>query len=262
MIASNLDLIPLRLDEYMGLGRLTPAKLRASFERVANQADKIMSISHFSKRELCDLLYVDKRKVEVIYLATDPKFSTTGNHASATHVPTRFIFTLGGSEPRKNVKTVVEAYNLLPPKLQAEYPLLIAGGVWHGRPLESLKVNSHVQLLGYVSEDDLAVLYKHSTAFVFASIYEGFGFTILEAMASGTPVISANSSSLAEVAGDAALLFDPTDTTTLTQHLQTLLTDPKMRQKLAVSGSRQVKKFSWTESAKKLHTLLTDKVIA
>lgn len=257
MVASNLDLIPLRLDEYKDLGRFSPAKLQAVFERVARQADKIMSISQFSKRELCDLLHADESKVEVIYLAADPKFSAADSQQPTGQYPPRFILTIGGSEPRKNVQTVADAYNLLPPKLQAEYPLLIAGGKWHGKQLEPLQVNPHVRLLGYVSEDDLAALYKQSSAFVFASRYEGFGFTILEAMASGTPVISANSSSLPEVTGDAALLFAPDDTAALSQHLKQVLTDSKVRQRLTVAGTKQTKKFSWSASAQKLHQLLT-----
>lgn len=259
IIVSDLDLIPLVLDEYKKLGRLKESQVRASFQAAADRADAFMSISEFSKRELVLLLRIEPAKVEVIYLAPDNKFTDKPDRDGVflKTLPKSFLLTLGGSEPRKNVKTVVAAYSLLPPDLQARFPLLIVGGEWHGIPLEQLQLNDNIQLLGYVDEDALAALYRNSTAFIFASRYEGFGFTILEAMASGTAVISSNSSSLAEVAGQAALLFDPEDIKMLGSHIESVLAEPQLREKLIGLGKQQAEKFTWETSAEKLYALLT-----
>jgi glycosyltransferase involved in cell wall biosynthesis len=256
MIASNLDLIPLVLDEYKGLGRLSFEQQKQEFERVASSADAFVSISDFSKHELCSALAVPEERVSVIYLAADPRFTTGQPSASTLTLPNAFIFTIGGSEPRKNVAAVVGAFSKLPERLQRTFPLLIAGGEWHGRSLDPLKVNPNVTTLGYVSEDDLLALYEHAAAFVFASTYEGFGFTILEAMACGTPVLSATGSSLDEVAGEAAITFHPSDVTGLRKSLERVLSDEQLRQDMSAKGTSQSAQFSWEKSALQLHALL------
>jgi glycosyltransferase involved in cell wall biosynthesis len=253
MIASNLDLIPLKLDEYK---TLSPGQLR-EIERTAASADAFMSISAYSKQELCDTLGVDPQKIQVIHLAADPLFDGSAP-ASALELPPTFIFTMGGSEPRKNVTAVAQVFARLPKDLQKTYPLLIAGGSWHGRPLDALELTPHIKTLGYVSDADLAYLYAHATAFVFASSYEGFGFTILEAMAYGTPTLSATGSSLDEVAGQATLRFEPNDIATLERQLRTVLTKPDVRKKLQVAGKKRSQEFSWSKSAHQLHALLTN----
>lgn len=255
MIASNLDLIPLKFDEYKNL---SPRQVE-EFKHTARAADAFMSISEYSKQELCATLTVDPQKVHVIHLAADPLFDGTSRPASFD-LPPSFIFTIGGSEPRKNVDTIAKAYAQLPLALQKSYPLLIVGGSWHGRPLDPLRLSPHIQTLGYVSDTDLASLYAHATAFVFASQYEGFGFTLLEAMAYGTPVLSATGSSLDEVAGAATLSFEPNDADSLATFLQDVLTKPAVRKKLQVASHKRAQVFSWAKSAKQLHALLTDMV--
>src|SRR6185503_11785173 len=106
-----------------------------------------------------------------------------------------------------------------------------------------------VRLLDYVPETDLAGLYSGARAFVYPSLYEGFGFPVLEAMACGTPVICANTSSLPEVAGDAALLVDPTDTAALAAAIDRVLADPALCAELAAKGRAQAQKFSWERTA-------------
>lgn len=251
MIASNLDLIPLVLDEYKDftLGQLE--EIRST----AMMADEFISISQFSKDELHKLLGVEKSKIHVIHLAADKTLAAPAKRNP--NIPKQFIFTIGGSEPRKNVITVARAFAELPEKVQKQYPLLIAGGEWHGRSLKSLHLSPYIHTLGYIDDSTLSYLYQHATAFVFASRYEGFGFTILEAMAAGTPVINAKGSSLDEVAGNATLTFSPLDVHGLAKTINRTLSDDKLRHNLIRKGYRQVKKFSWNNSAKKLHELLT-----
>lgn len=258
MIASNLDLIPITLDEYGLLGGgILEQKNR--YKKVVTIADKIVSISEFSKNELCRKLEVPYDKVVVVPLAPDPTFTEDSvvKLSQLRTPPKSYFLTLGGSEPRKNVATVVKAFCLLPIDLQKRYPLFIVGGTWHGHSLGMFKKSKYITCLGYVTDAELKTLYQNSTAFIFASKYEGFGFTILEAMASGAPVISANNTSLAEVAGDSALLFDANDAMDLAGKMGLVLSDEKLRKGLVARGRRRARAFSWQASAKRLHETLT-----
>lgn len=257
MIASNLDLIPITLDEYKNLGRNTPEEQLEEYKRVSTLADQFISISRYSKEELSAAIGVPKKKISVLYLAADNSFSAPTIEVKKDNTPkNKYILTIGGSEPRKNVQKIIDAYKLLPKKTQKEYGLTIAGGKWHGRKLEGIK-SSNITQLGYVSDESLPSLYKNATAFVFASKYEGFGFTILEAMASGTPVINARGSSLDEVAGKATLNFNPDDPHELAEKITHLLKNKELQSKLIELGHKQNKKFSWEKSGKQLHRILT-----
>jgi glycosyltransferase involved in cell wall biosynthesis len=257
MIASNLDLIPLVLDEYKTLDRLTAGGQRKEFERVARIADAFMSISNFSKSELVNTLQVSSDKITVIPLAPDPHFLTTIRTSQfSVDLPKQFIMTIGGNEPRKNVGIVVQAFTQLPSQLQAQFPLLIVGRAWHGLPLKDLEKNTNIITLGYVDDSNLALMYQRTAAFIFASKYEGFGFTILEAMACGAPVLSATGSSLDEVMGSAAVPFEATKSEELAHKLEEILLHPSKRKTLVKSGFAHVKNFSWKISAKRLHDLL------
>lgn len=254
MIASNLDLIPLKFETYKRLS----ARLLEIIHQAADTADHFVSISEYSKRELCHLLPIKPKNVTVIPLAADPQFDGKPKPKPAD-LPKQFIFTMGGSEPRKNVAMVAEAFSRLPKDLQAAYPLLVAGGAWHNHSLKPLTMHKHVKTLGYVDDTLLASLYANATAFVFASKYEGFGFNVIEAMAFGTPVLSATGSSLDEVTNRAALTFHPDDVNTLTRHLERVLTNKTLQQKLSVAGKKRASQFSWEKSTRTLHKLLTDR---
>lgn len=253
MIASNLDLIPILLDDYKNLGRISYDEQKDAYRRVVAQADRFISISNFSKDQLSEVLNVPSEKIDVVHLAADPAFKPTNK--TSRQIEENYIFTIGGSEPRKNVVTVIEAYNQLPANLRKEFKLVIAGGKWHGRKLE-YKQSANIIELGYVPDMALPGLYANSSAFIFASTYEGFGFTILEAMAAGAPVINAHGSSLDEVAGSATLSFNPKNPIELTKHLTKILEDNTLREMLVKKGYAQESKFSWEESARKLHSLL------
>lgn len=258
MVASNLDIIPIVLDGYTF--NKNRQEIEEEYKRVISLADKIVSISHFSKRELCQKLNTDKEKVEVIHLAADPFFSKYQISSEKQD----FFLTIGGSEPRKNTQLVAESYAKLPAKLRREYPLYIAGGKWHGKDLNSLKLVPEIKILGFVSDKKLRELYNSCSAFIFASTYEGFGFTILEAMASGALVINAQGSSLDEVAGSATLSFSLT-TGKSEEELNTLLKKVIANKNIGTSFSKksadQLAKFSWEKSAVKLHKILTSSMI-
>ena len=254
MLTSNLDLIPLKLGAYKNLS----TALLKIIQHGAKAADGFVSISEYSKRELCDLLHVDPAKITVIPLAADPLFDGKSRELPKD-LPRQFILTMGGSEPRKNVATVSAAFSRLPEQLQSAYPLLIVGGSWHGHSLKPMTMHSkHIRALGAVDDPTLVSLFANTTAFIFASTYEGFGFSILEAMSFGAPVLSATGSSLDEVTGDAALTFKPQDVATLARELERVLTDKSLRQKLHTAGKKRASMFSWEKSAQALHKLLLD----
>ena len=137
-----------------------------------------------------------------------------------------------------------------------EAPLLVLAGQkgWLSdeifQAVERLGLSDHVRFPGYVPDDDLPALLSGASLFAFPSLYEGFGFPMLEAMACDVPVVCSNSSSLPEVAGDAALLVDPLDVDALTSAMRTALTDESVRSRLIQAGRQQIKNFSWKRAAR------------
>jgi alpha-1,3-rhamnosyl/mannosyltransferase len=166
-------------------------------------------------------------------------------------LPERYILYLGSNKPHKNLVRLVEAWAVLQPQ---PLPLVVAG-FWDARypgprqHAEELGIEE-VIWLGPVPEQDLPALYTGATLFVFPSLYEGFGLPVLEAMACGTPVACSDSSSLPEVAGDAAILFDSTDVGDMAEAIGLLLGNPDLRQRLAKAGLQRAKRFSWQRTAK------------
>lgn len=256
MIASNLDLIPIILSDYHGTGRHSPAKQRERYAQVSRMADKFVSISEFSKQELTKTIGVPSEKIEVLYLAADNAFTSSSRDSKP--IEGDYLFTIGGSEPRKNVQSIIDAYELLPTNIRKQYKLVIAGGKWHNQELRNVDGKNVIEL-GYFRDELLPSLYGNATAFIFASKYEGFGFTVLEAMASGTPVINAHGSSLDEVAGEATLDFDPDNSKELAQKMTDLLKNKQLQAKLTELGYKQNKKFSWEKSGAQLHRILTER---
>jgi len=196
----------------------------------------------------------------VIYLAVDPVFRPLDRKVSQAQVAEKFgirdqfLLYVGLQLERKNLRRLVEAFALLRKRVQS-IQLVLAGPL---SPLTSLLqarvrelgLESEVRFLGRVADDDLLALYNAALAFVFPSLYEGFGFPILEAMACGTPVITSNASSLPEFAGDAALLVDPTSVAEISEAMERVLSDPNLRLTLAEKGIAQCQKFSWDRAAR------------
>lgn len=257
MVVFNLDLIPIVLPGYESIHRKNKQELIEQYKKIAARADHFLSISEFSKNELCHELAIDADKVSVIHLAVSPDFATNAKLLTPGLTSGNYLLTIGGTEPRKNVETVVKAFTQLPPELQLRYPLAIIGGAWHGLGLEKFNQHPNIHCLGYVKENELPGLYKNAAAFIFASEYEGFGFTILEAMAAGTPVINAHGSSLDEVAGKATLTFDAKNASQLSEQITLLLSDDTLHARLIELGDEQSKAFSWEKSALKLHDIIT-----
>ena len=175
-------------------------------------------------------------------------------------LPYSFILYLGAFEPRKNIVAIVRAYNVL---RKARHPelsktALVLAGVSGWKERELLRAVDHspfranIMLPGFVEDDDKPAFYNLASAFVYPSVYEGFGFPALEALSCGTPVITSNSSSLPEVVGDAGILIDPHRPDELFRALEAVLLDRKLRKTIRERGIVRAKTFTWDNAAKRV----------
>ncbi len=231
--------------------------LKLMMPRFLRQARAIITISENTRRDVCRVYRVPTDKLHVIYPGVDKRFArppTLPTHAFRERyaLPERFILYVGTIEPRKNLATLLEALRHAALK---EIKLVIAGnkGWLHADTLERIKklgLGEQVRLIGFVPDEDLPSLYGLAEAFAFPSLYEGFGLPVLEAMGCGTPVICSNTSSLPEVAGDAALLVAPTDVHGWVQVLQQITSNSTLRNELRYRGFAQAARFTWETTAR------------
>lgn len=233
--------------------------VRPILPAAARRADAIITVSQHARRDMIRQLKIDPARVMVVYNAPATQFKPVTDAALLEQVrreydlPANFVLYVGTLEPRKNIPRLLRAFA----EVRRAYPgvrLVMAGqlgwkyrAIW--REIESLALDDAVQWLGYVPGGDLPALYSLATVFAFPSLYEGFGLPVVEAMACGTPVITSNGSSLAEIAQGAARLIDPLDVTALADGLCGLLTDEAQRVELRAAGLRRAAEFSWTRAA-------------
>jgi glycosyltransferase involved in cell wall biosynthesis len=241
--------------------------------RVLRKAARIIAVSQFTKNEIEKLLSIPDDRIEVVYNAIDERF--LHGHASEADreliaqrylVNYPFILYAGAIRPHKNVVRIIEAFSALKSELLKEQEkeqqfqdlkLIIIGDDLSSHPrLRRTVVRSGVQndvrFLGFVPIDVLRIFYDVAKVFVFPSLYEGFGLPPLEAMAHGTPVVTSNTSSLPEVAGNAALLVNPENVFEIRRGLQRVLLDPILRAQMKQRGYEQAQRFSWTNSVSRI----------
>lgn len=229
------------------------------------KADAILADSEHTKKDLIRHLGIQKKKIRVIYLSGHEAFSSAISQASIGEVKKiygireKYFLFVGTLEPRKNLRRVIEAFGKFRRQHMTDerYQLVIVGSkaYGHGEFFRSLAGPCGVTLedvifTGYVNHADLNALYSGAEIFVYPSLYEGFGIPILEAMASGTPVLASTQTSVPEVTGEAALLVDPRDMTQLVQAMADLSKDPLLRKQLIAKGFERIKRFSWKETAR------------
>lgn len=237
------------------------------------RADRIVTISKSTERDLIHYLKVPAEKIEIIYPGVDSeRFRHVYTQEEKVrvsqkyHLPKRYVLYMGTIEPRKNIESIVEAFYLYKKELindVQDVKLVIAGKKgWLYESLfervKKLNLEEEVIFTDYVDEQDKPLIYQMASVFVFPSLYEGFGIPVLEAMASGTPVITSNVSSLPEVAGDAAIMVDPKDTLGIAKGMTKCMGQGDDIKEIIEKGHRQVKLFNWDESAHKLYNLYVD----
>ncbi|HSN68395.1 MAG TPA: glycosyltransferase family 1 protein [Thermoanaerobaculia bacterium] len=232
------------------LQKETLANLEREMLREISRADAIVCVSEATRSDLLAFYPVDPRKVHAVLSGPPPSRPAA---ADALDLPARFILFVSTIEPRKNLDVLIEAFEKAKDR---GYPgdLVVAGKVgWKSeRALERIarsRWRASIRRLDYVERGQLPWLYRRADAFVLPSIYEGFGFPILEAMAEGTPVIAAENSSLPEVGGDAALYFPTGDAGALANAIETVTSAMGLRGKLRARGEANLARFSWERAA-------------
>lgn len=225
----------------------------------ARKAKHILAVSQATKDDLIKIFHLPTNKITVTHLGYDrQQYQPKENNDQAVLKNLRlipgYILFIGTLEPRKNIEGLIKAYAQLPPSLRQQHKLVIGGKKgWYYesifRTVKSMNLNSSVQFLGRVNDDDLPALYRQAKGFVFPSFAEGFGLPPLEAIACGTPVISANTTSLPEVIGQAGLLINPRQTPQLSKAIEQLLTDQQLYSKLKNQTLNQAEQFNWQKTA-------------
>jgi glycosyltransferase involved in cell wall biosynthesis len=246
------------------IGEKTLKMLNDNLEKSCRRADHIITISEFSKSEIIKYLKVPSNKISVIPCAIDQDVFNEVLDAkmlSSTkkkyNIVGDYFFYLGTLEPRKNIERLIDAYAILA-KLYEEVPYLVLAGKngWNYdniyRKVKDYKLENKVVFTGYIDSSEAVLLLKGAFAFVFPSIYEGFGMPPLEAMACGVPVITSNVTSLPEVVQDAGYLVDPFSIEDICNAMTEILIDSKNRELLKQRGLERAKEFIWDKSAKLL----------
>ncbi len=221
------------------------------------RATHVITVSEFTRREVLALLGAPAAKVTAIPNGRDARYQPLTQAAvedfrSKKQLPSRFLLFVGTLEPRKNVPTLIRAY--AEARAEIGMPLLIGGGKgWRYDDIfalvQELGLERDVQFLGFLDSDELPHYYAAATALVYPSLYEGFGFPPLEALAMGTPVVTSDAASLPEVVGDAALLVPPQDVGALAHALVRVVRDVGLRAELRERGFVQARRFSWDRTA-------------
>lgn len=229
--------------------------------RSAHRAAHIIVPSQRIADALVDLYKTPADRISVIYHGVSEAFSAPSDPAKAEKlradlgIKGPFLLFVGSLDARKNALTLVDAYSRLPRELQQTYKLLIVGPGGPEEPkvrdfVQQAHLEDRVLLTGYVDYSVVPELYKMAQVFALPSLCESFGLPIVEAMAAGTPVLTSNTTSIPEVAGDAAILLPPTDVEAWTRELQRVLTDEATHADLRRRGYERAKRFSWPESAR------------
>jgi alpha-1,3-rhamnosyl/mannosyltransferase len=232
------------------------------FRKAVGWAEEIITISDYSAADLRTWLGDKAQRIttvpqgvnEVFFnpVADEVKLQTLEKYA----LQPGFFIVVGTLQPRKNVARIMQAHALLPAEMRRAHPLVVVGkDGWRTEDilpaLVQLEEDHMGRWLQYVPRQDLFALLQSAQALVFPSLYEGFGLPVLEAFAARLPVITANTTSLPEVAGDAALLVDPTSVEEISHAMKQLVEQPTLRATLVEKGSVQVQQFSWEQTARR-----------
>jgi glycosyltransferase involved in cell wall biosynthesis len=237
-------------------------QLKLTVRRTAKKAARIATVSEYSRQDLLDIYKLSPEKVVVTYNGVESSFTpqpSVPNEAEEVRkrfgVSRDFLLAVGSLQPRKNLVRLIRAYARLRGEREDFRPQLVIVGrkLWLASEIfdevKRQRWADDVILTGYVADEDLPALYRAARAFVYPSLFEGFGLPPLEAMASGTPVVTSDVSSLPEITGDAALLIDPNDERALANALIEIMNNDRLRAELREKGIAQAKKFTWREAA-------------
>ena len=260
VLTTVCDMTWLRFPETMASGNRH--RLTNDLERSIRAAERIITISEFSKREIAELLAVPEEHIVVVPCAAHFSDSSLLFEQVAARYRIRqpYLLYIGTLEPRKNLVRLLHAFEQLKQREHIPHQLVLAGGKgWNTEAFDTALAASSVKedivLTGFISEAEKNTLYQNAELFVFPSLYEGFGIPPLEAMHWNCPVVAANTASLPEVCGDAAAFVEPTEEESIADGIRRILSDTAYADSLRKKGRQQEKKYSWDASAELLHNL-------
>jgi len=250
-------------------------------EMAIKRADLIITISNFSKQEIIKWMHIAEKKIEVVYWGVDPLFAdpvaeNTFEKLAEQYVieKNKYLLFVGTFEARKNIERIVESFKLLQKRNEnaiQDIKLVIAGKSSFSKfsdrtheiksLVEKYDLNNKVIFCGFIPDDSLVALYSNAVCVLFPSLYEGFGFPIIEGFASGTAVITSNICSMPEIAGNAALLVDPNSVTDLERKIFSLTADSNLRLQLIAAGKIRLQDFDWSITSEKIVNELAKLVI-
>ena len=250
MVNTIHDLSPFADGQYIPPPRR--AYVKALMRYAARRSLAVITVSEFSRREIIERFCVNEDRVFAIAHGV----ITNGNGAERSKSGPPFLLFVGNLEHRKNLVRLIEAFRRLRDRRRIAHRLVLCGKPGHGwgniqAAIEKEGVQKAIDLPGFVSNEELAKLYRSADLFVFPSVYEGFGLPVLEAMACGTPVACSNATSLPEVGGGAVEYFDPYSVEDMEDAIERVLDSPDRQAEMRENGLRQAARFTWEECARK-----------
>ena len=258
LIATVMDTIPLSHPEFI---KASSRYLKSAlWKKLTKRADHIITISEFSKNEIVNLMSYPEERITAIPLGVDERFFDKLSSEQIQSVLNKFSINrsfflfIGSIQPRKNLLRLLSAHKDLPKNYAREFPLVIAGKIaWDdGETLKAIQAaiaEKRCLWLNYVSDIEKRALLQATQGLAFTSLYEGFGLPILEAFASGAPVITSNCTSMPEVAQDAGILVDPHNLDAIRDAMHRLIEDGSLKKSLAPKAVKISKQFSWPRTA-------------
>lgn len=252
------------IDKYPKTGKLIDYYYGRITKKISHKiADAIISISKNTAKDYIDIYQADPKKIYPIYLGVNNDIKKTFDINKFLKLKSKyqinkdyFLF-VGNIHPRKNILNMIDAFdNIKNNNLQI---IIVGKKAWKYEKIIT-KINEHknVRYIGYISDEELSTLYSFAYAFIFPSINEGFGLPVLEAMKCGCPVICSNNSSMLEIVGGAALMFDPFCVKDIKAKINLIIQNEKIRKELVYRGYRRYKNFSWDKTAKNILKIIND----
>ena len=260
MIVTVHDLIHLIFPQFLK-HRAAYFYAKSLFKLMAIRSKKIIAVSENTKADIVNYLGVKEDKVVVIYNGVSEIFKKDASKEECEklrhklNLHAKYILNISNMKAHKNIETLIEAYSKLRKK-GIEQKLLLAGGKKERVKelqvyAEQFNVAEDIIFIQNIDFEDLPVLYRICDVFVFPSLYEGFGLPLVEAMASGVPVVTSNVSSMPEVVGNAGITIEPSNADSLAEAIEKVISDNKLRENMIKTGIKQVEKFNWRNTAKK-----------
>ena len=253
------DLIPLRFPETVFRNRLHRLYYSTMLKAATSRASIVLTNSEHSRKEIREALHVPEKKIRKITLGVDePAQASESDDEVLARVGVRhpYFLAMGSTEPRKNNARVMEAFAGL--MNIGEMQLVVAGAPWRGRSFPAELLRPGIVTTGYLEQEALECLLRNASALVFASLHEGFGLPVLEAMVRGVPVITSNRTALPEVGGDAALYVDPESVEEIREAMAKVACDAGLRAELASRGQARAGQFRWEQTCRELKAILEE----